>query len=251
MEIAGCVCAVSGAGRGLGRQIAVDLARAGARVFGCDLSDQAFPVIAELAASEKLDIHLSVCDVTQEDSVVRFFEQIAGAAGRLDVLVNNAGINRDGLLLRYRPDRSDRMPLEDFRKVLEVNLVGVFLCAREAVAIMAQQSRGVIVNISSVSRAGNFGQTNYSASKAGVDAMTVTWSKELSRYHIRVAGIAPGYLNTEMVTAVKPELLEKIVDQVPVKRLGEPQEIAATVRFIIENDFVNGRILEVDGGLRI
>lgn len=102
-----------------------------------------------------------------------------------------------------------------------------------------------------MSRAGNFGQTNYSASKAGVDAMTVAWSKELSRYQIRVAGVAPGYLNTEMVAAVNPEVLEKIVDQVPVKRMGEPAEIASTVRFIIENDFVNGRILEIDGGLRI
>jgi len=251
MEIEGSVCAVTGAGRGLGCQIAVELARAGARVFGCDISEQGFSVVEGLRKKEKLDIRLSICDVTNEDSVVRFFERIESMAGRLDVLVNNAGITRDGLLLTYRKDRVDKMPLQDFQSVLEVNLVGVFLCAREAAAIMAKQSRGVIINISSVSRAGNFGQTNYFASKAGVDAMTVTWSKELSRNQIRVAGIAPGYLNTEMVAAVNPEVLEKIVDQVPVKRLGEPWEIASTVRFIIENDFLNGRILEVDGGLRI
>jgi 3-oxoacyl-[acyl-carrier protein] reductase len=251
MKIEGSVCVVTGAGRGLGYQIAVDLARAGARVFGCDISDQKLSDFEDLAEKEKLDIRLSICDVTEEDSVVRFFESIESTAGKLDVLVNNAGITRDGRLLRYRKDRVDKLSLQDFQAVLEVNLVGVFLCAREAAAIMAEQSRGVIINISSVSRAGNFGQTNYSASKAGVDAMTVTWSKELSRYQIRVAGVAPGYLNTEMVAAVNPEVLEKIVDQVPVKRLGEPAEIASTVRFIIENDFVNGRILEIDGGLRI
>ena len=251
MKIEGSVCVVTGAGRGLGCQIAVDLARAGARVFGCDISGHNVADFEGLAEKERLDIRLSTCDVTEENSVVRFFEGIESTAGKLDVLVNNAGITRDGLLLKYRKDRVDKLPLKDFQAVLEVNLVGVFLCAREAASIMAKQSRGVIINISSVSRAGNFGQTNYSASKAGVDAMTVTWSKELSRYKIRVAGIAPGYLNTEMVATVNPEVLEKIVDQVPVKRLGEPWEIASTVRFIIENDFVNGRILEVDGGLRI
>jgi 3-oxoacyl-[acyl-carrier protein] reductase len=251
MKISGSVCAVTGAGRGLGRQIALDLARAGARVFGCDLNDRGFSGLEDLAKLEKLDIHLSVCDVTDEESVIQFFKEIESGAEKLDVLVNNAGITRDGMLVRHRPDRTDKLPLEDFQAVLDVNLVGVFLCAREAAAIMAGQSRGVIINISSVSRAGNFGQTNYSAAKAGVDAMTVTWSKELARYQVRVAGIAPGYLDTDMITAVKPEVLEKIVAQVPVKRLGDPAEIAATVRFIIENDFVNGRILEIDGGLRI
>jgi 3-oxoacyl-[acyl-carrier protein] reductase len=251
MEIDGSVCVVTGAGRGLGHQIAVDLARAGARVIGCDINAQRFSGVDGLRKKEKLDIRLAVCDVTDEDSVARFFKSIESTAGKLDVLVNNAGITRDGLLLKYRKDRVDRLPLQDFQAVLEVNLVGVFLCAREAAAVMARQSRGVIINISSVSRAGNFGQTNYSATKAGVDAMTVTWSKELSRYKIRVAGIAPGYLNTEMVASVKPEVLENILDQVPLKRLGEPSEIVSTVRFIIENDFVNGRILEIDGGLRI
>jgi 3-oxoacyl-[acyl-carrier protein] reductase len=127
----------------------------------------------------------------------------------------------------------------------------VFLCAREAAAAMAQKGGGLIINISSVSRAGNFGQTNYSASKAGVDAMTVTWSKELAKYGIRCAAIAPGYLRTEMVAAIKPEVLEKITAQVPLRRLGEMAEISKTVRFIIENDFVNGKILEIDGGLRL
>ena len=109
----------------------------------------------------------------------------------------------------------------------------------------------MIVNISSISRAGNFGQTSYSAAKAGIDAMTVTWSKELAGYKIRVAAVAPGYTHTEMVAAVSPAVLEKIVDQVPLHRLGQVTEISGAVRFIVENDFVTGRVLEIDGGLRI
>lgn len=251
MNIRGSVCAVTGAGRGLGRRIALDLARAGAAVFGCDRSEAALSGTIEAAEGESLDVRLSVCDVSDEKAVMRMFRGIEQQAGGLDVLINNAGITRDGLLIRPRSDRTEKLSLEDFRAVLEVNLVGVFLCAREAAAIMARRKRGVIINISSISRAGNFGQTNYSASKAAVDAMTVAWSKELSRHGIRTAGIAPGYLNTEMVAAIKPEMLDRIVGMVPLGRLGEPAEIASTIRFVIENDFVNGRILEIDGGLRL
>jgi 3-oxoacyl-[acyl-carrier protein] reductase len=170
---------------------------------------------------------------------------------KVDVLVNNAGITRDGLFIRVKNGTASTMPLEDFQSVLNVNLSGVFLCTREAAVKMAANGSGVVINISSICRAGNFGQTNYSASKAGVDAMTVAWSKELAKYNIRCAAIAPGYVKTEMVAAIKPEVLEKITSQVPLKRFGEMQEISRTVSFIIENDFVNGRILEIDGGLRI
>jgi 3-oxoacyl-[acyl-carrier protein] reductase len=188
-----------------------------------------------------------VCDVADEDSVKKMF----AALDRVDVLVNNAGITRDGLFVRVKNGSRKTMSLEDFQSVLNVNLTGVFLCTREATVMMAENGGGVIINISSICRTGNFGQTNYSASKAGVDAMTVTWSKELAKYKIRCAAIAPGYVNTEMVAAVNPEVLEKITSQVPLKRLGEMHEISQTVSFIIENDFVNGKILEIDGGLRI
>ena len=110
---------------------------------------------------------------------------------------------------------------------------------------------GCIINISSVSRSGNMGQTNYTATKAGVEAMAVTWAKELARYGIRAASIAPGYIGTEMVMSMKPEALEKIASGIPAKRLGKPEEIAKTVTFILENDYVNGRCLEIDGALRI
>jgi len=111
--------------------------------------------------------------------------------------------------------------------------------------------KGVIINISSISRAGNLGQTNYSAAKSAVDAMTVTWAKELSKYGIRVGAIAPGYINTEMVAKIRPDVLEKLVQNIPVGRLGEMEEISHAVQFILRNDFFTGRILEVDGGMRI
>ncbi len=247
MDIKNRRCLVTGAGRGLGRQIALDLAKAGARVHVCDVSSEALTAIQ--ADSADLSITSHICNVTDEASVKSLFAAIA-VEGPLDVLVNNAGIIRDGLLIKPSDDGIKTMTLENFKAVIDVNLTGVFLCGREAAAAMMEKG-GIIVNISSVSRAGNFGQTNYSAAKAGVDAMTVVWSKELARYGIRCAAIAPGYTNTEMVAAIKPEALEKIKAQIPLKRLGEMTEISQTVRFIIENDFVNGKILEIDGGLRI
>lgn len=248
MDIKNKRCLVTGAGRGLGRQIALDLVGGGASVHVCDVSEEALKSMKD--ACRDLPVTFHVCNVTDESSVKAMFAEIA-ETGPLDVLVNNAGITRDGLLLKISENETRTMPLENFKAVIDVNLTGVFLCAREAAAIMARNGGGVIINLSSVSRAGNFGQTNYSASKAGVDAMTVTWSKELARYGIRCAAVAPGYINTEMVAAIKPEILEKITSQVPLRRLGEMTEISRTVRFIIENDYVNGKILEIDGGQRI
>ena len=145
-----------------------------------------------------------------------------------------------------------KMSLADFNTVIAVDLVGVFLCGREAAVHMIEGGRGgVIINISSISRAGNIGQTNYSAAKAGVAAMTVTWAKELARYKIRVAGIAPGFCDTRMVAKIKPEIRDKIISMIPLRRLAEPEEIARTALFILQNDFYDGRVLEIDGGLRL
>jgi 3-oxoacyl-[acyl-carrier protein] reductase len=128
----------------------------------------------------------------------------------------------------------------------------VFLCGREAAERMIRfGTHGCIVNISSLSRAGNFGQSNYSAAKAGVAALTVVWAKELARHGIRVNAIAPGFIKTEMVASMRPEILEKMAAGIPVQRLGEPDEIAATLEFILTNDYVNGRVLEIDGGQRL
>jgi 3-oxoacyl-[acyl-carrier protein] reductase len=173
--------------------------------------------------------------------------------GRFDVLVNNAGITRDALLIKFRDgELVSRMSLAQWRQVIDVNLTGVFLCGRAAAEQMARAGNGgVIVNIASISRHGNMGQTNYSASKAGVAALTVAWARELARLGIRVASISPGFIHTDMVAAMKPEALDQMRKNIPAGRLGEPDEIARTVEFIIENEFVSGRDFGIDGGMRL
>jgi 3-oxoacyl-[acyl-carrier protein] reductase len=142
--------------------------------------------------------------------------------------------------------------LEHWQAVIDVNLTGVFLCGREAAQWMIQLGRkGCIVNISSISRHGNFGQSNYSAAKAGVAALTVVWAKELARHGIRVNAVAPGFVRTEILDAMKPDALTKMASGVPVGRLGRPEEVAHTITYILENDYVDGRVIEVDGGLRL
>lgn len=251
MEINKSVCWVTGAARGIGHNTAIELALAGATVYACDRDAEGLETMADIASDRRLNLLTAVCDITNASQVAALASRIVSEQGQLDVLVNNAGITRDGLLIKVRDGQVQRLPLQDFRAVIDVNLAGVFLCAREAAACMAVRNGGVIINLSSISRAGNVGQTNYSAAKAGVDAMTVTWSKELARHHVRVAAIAPGYVNTEMVRAIKPAVREAIIERIPRRRLGDMSEIAHAVRFVIENDYINGRILEIDGGLRL
>ncbi|MBB3062937.1 SDR family oxidoreductase [Microbulbifer rhizosphaerae] len=253
MQVAQSIVAITGAGQGLGRAMAEYLAARGARLALIDVNE---PGLAEsVAACEKLGAEARSyrIDVSSEEEVDSGLAQIAADFGGFDVLVNNAGIMRDGLLIKVKDGKlADRMSLAQWQSVIDVNLTGVFLCGRAAAGIMAESGRGgVIVNISSLSRAGNMGQTNYSASKAGVAAMTVTWARELARYGVRVAAIAPGFINTDMVAQMRPEILKSLVKQVPLRRLGEQEEIASTVAFILENDFVSGRVLDIDGGARI
>jgi len=183
-----------------------------------------------------------LADAANEDSVVDALDQVTADFGRLDGLINNA---KDGQVV-------SKMTLAQWQAVIDVNLTGVFLCAREAAQRMINLAvGGVIVNVSSISRAGNAGQTNYSAAKAGVAAMTVVWAKELARYGIRVGAVAPGFIRTPMVAGMKPEALAKITSPIPLGRLGEPEEIAHAVGFIFENDLFTGRCVEVDAGLRM
>jgi 3-oxoacyl-[acyl-carrier protein] reductase len=192
-------------------------------------------------------------DITDEEDVVSGFKFIVEDFGQVNVLINNAGILRDGLMVKAKDGKVvDRMSYQQFQSVINVNLTGTFLCGREAAAAMIETGQaGVIINISSLAKSGNMGQSNYSASKAGVAAMSVGWAKELARYNIRSAAVAPGVIATEMTAAMKPEALERLEQMVPVGRLGQPEEIASTVRFIIENDYVNGRVFEIDGGIRL
>jgi 3-oxoacyl-[acyl-carrier protein] reductase len=190
-------------------------------------------------------------NVSKEAEVIATMDAIARDFGSLDVLLNNAGITRDGLLIKVKDGAIvGKMSLDNWQLVIDVNMTGVFLCGREAAERMIKFGKGgVIINISSVSRHGNAGQTNYSATKAGVAAIAEVWGKELARFNIRTGAIAPGFTRTEILSAMRPEVLEKMLSVVPLRRLGEASEIANTAIFIVENDFFTARCIDVDGGV--
>ena len=252
MQLKDSVIIVTGGGQGLGRAMAEYLAGRGARLALVDLDQQRLDEAVAACKSAGGDARAYICNVANEDQVSNMVSQVAGDFGTINGLINNAGILRDGLLLKVRDGKIQKMPLNQWQSVIDVNLTGVFLCTREVAAKMVElQSKGLIINISSISRAGNMGQSNYSAAKAGVAAMTVVWAKELARYGIRVAGIAPGFIETEMTASMKPEALEKMTAGIPLRRMGKPEEIAHSAAYLFENDYYSGRILELDGGLRL
>lgn len=247
MEFTGKKVVVTGGARGMGKRFAVDLKALGAQPYVLDVMQENLD-----ALKIETGVPGQVVDVGNEKSVEAFFEKYTAENGAPDVLINNAGITADALFIKQKGEEITKFPFASWERVLNVNLTGVFLCAREAAFSMVKHKvKGVIINISSISRAGNLGQTNYSAAKSAVDAMTVTWAKELSRYGIRVGAIAPGYINTEMVAKIRPDVLEKLIQNIPLGRLGEMAEISHAVQFILRNDFFTGRVLEVDGGMRI
>ena len=254
MELPGKTVAITGGGRGLGAAMAQRLAGQGAQLALVDLDEDVLLATAEecrTAGSPLVETY--VANVASEDEVAELFASIRSDFGALHGLVNNAGITRDALTLKYKDgEQVSKMSLEQWQLVIDVNLTGVFLCGREAAATMIETgSKGCIINISSISRHGNMGQVNYSATKAGVAAMAVVWAKEFARYGIRAAAIAPGFIGTEMVASMKPEALEKLSAGIPLRRIGDPDEIAKAVQFILENDYVSGRCIDVDGALRL
>jgi 3-oxoacyl-[acyl-carrier protein] reductase len=254
MELKDKTIAITGGGRGLGAAMAARLAKLGTRLALIDIDEAELAKTAgtcRKAGSPQVATYK--VDVTSEADVEKLFGDIASDFGALHGLVNNAGITRDALTVKYKDgDLVKKMSLADWQLVIDVNLTGAFLCGREAAIRMIELGcKGCIINISSISRAGNMGQLNYSATKAGVAAMAVVWAKELARYGLRSAAIAPGYIGTEMVMAIKPEIREKLKASIPLNRIGLPDEIAATVQFILENDFVSGRCFDVDGGMRL
>ncbi len=253
MQIKDRVFVITGGGRGLGLAMARHLAEQGGILALIDLDAQVLDAAVTECQSLGGTAQAFVCNITDEASVEATFAQIKETCGGVHGLVNNAGLMRDGMLIKVKDgELQAKMGLDQFRSVFDVNVTGTFLCTREAAAIMALQGEGgVIVNISSVSRAGNMGQTNYSATKASVATMVVTWAGELARHGIRVGGIAPGVIATDMTAQMKPEAVDRMVKAVPLRRLGEVEEMAHTLQYIIENDFFTGRIIEMDGGLRI
>jgi 3-oxoacyl-[acyl-carrier protein] reductase len=244
---------ITGAARGLGAAMAKALATKGARLALVDLDTDAMEAVHAECTAAGVTARRYAANVAKENDVVALYDAVVADFGALDASIANAGILRDGLLVKAKDGVvEERMSLAQWQAVIDVNLTGVFLCGREAAARMiGLRSRGSIINISSISRHGNFGQSNYSAAKAGVVALTVVWAKELARHGIRVNAIAPGFVRTDILKSMKPEVLAKMTAAIPVGRLGEPEEIAGTVIYILENDYVDGRVLEVDGGQRL
>ena len=253
MDLQGKVIVITGAAQGLGQKMAEVIAGHGAKLALVDLDHAKLQTTVRLCTKAGGKVKDYPADVTDEPAVESLFNSVHKDFGSVDGLINNAGITSDALLVKVTDGKVQRkMSLTDFHRVIAVDLRGVFLCARETAVQMIESGRGgVIINISSISRAGNVGQTNYAAAKAGVAAMTVTWAKELARYNIRVAGIAPGFSDTRMVASIPPKVKDKIVSTIPLRRFARPEEIARAALFVLQNDYYDGRILEIDGGLRL
>lgn len=242
------VCLVTGGAAGIGKATAQRFAQEGARVVICDLAEEA----GQQAAIEFGGDFYKV-DVTDRQAAQAWVEAVFAQYGRIDVLVNNAGILRDGLFVKVKDGQVvKQMTEDDFDLVINVNLKGVFNCAQAVAPFMINQCSGVILNVSSiVGLDGNFGQTNYVATKAGVVGMTKVWARELGRYNIRVNAVAPGFTATEMVKAMPQNILDGMKARTPLGRIGEPVDIANAFVFLAseEASFISGVVLRVDGGI--
>lgn len=246
---------VTGAAAGIGRATARRFAESGDRIAAWDVAEKVSEeLVAELKAAGASDALFQTVNVTDAASVEAAVAAVAERWGRIDVLVNNAGILRDNQLVKWKDGRKlSEMSEADFDAVVSVNLKGVFLCTRAVAPRMIEGGRGgAILNASSVvGLYGNFGQTNYAATKAGVINMTRTWARELGRYRIRVNAVAPGFIATEMVKQMPEKVLDSMVQRTPIGRMGEPRDIAEAYFWLASEaaSFVHGTVLSVDGGI--
>jgi len=245
MRLEGKVCIITGGGRGIGAATARKFAAEGARVVVADVSAEAVQSVVQTLESGGSAALGIVVDVTRAADAERMVAETLAHFGRLDCLVNNAGITDDAQLLKLDEAQWDR--------VIDINLKGVYLCTRAAVRVMVERGiRGVILNASSVvGLYGNFGQTNYAAAKWGVIGMTKTWSKELGRKGIRVNAVAPGFILTPMTEKVPPKVLDMMTEKTPLGRLGTPEDVANAYAFLASDEaaYITGAVLSVDGGL--
>jgi 3-oxoacyl-[acyl-carrier protein] reductase len=252
MNLQGIRAIVTGAASGIGLATVKALLHSGASHVGL-LARSQQKIDGALAtidsAEERGRVLPLLADVREPETLSKAFQSFLQAADGLDVLVNNAGVLLDGALLSFSFRGVERYSLENWQTTLETNLRGVFLCSQLAVEHMfRKRCKGVIVNISSISRQGRAGQTAYSASKGGMASVTFTLAQELAPYGIRCVAIAPGLVDTPMAANIPEEARKKMLDHVALGRMGRPDEIAHGVLFCIENDFFNGRVLELDGG---
>lgn len=246
MRLKDKVAIITGSARGIGKQAALTFAREGAKVVVADFDEEGGKAVAEEIVAQGGEAMFVKLDVTNRESVKSMVDAVMAKWGRIDILVNNAGITADKTLLK--------MTEEQFDKVIAVNLKGVFNCAQAVAEVMVNQGKGKIINTSSVvGLYGNFGQTNYVATKSGVIGMTKVWAKELGKKGICVNAVAPGFIETEMTAKMPENVLAVMREKTPLGRLGSTQDIANAYLFLAsdESDYVNGAVLSVDGGITL
>lgn len=253
MRLKDKIALVTGGANGIGRSVVNQFVEEGAWVAIWDLADEAGQELADEINAQGGKAYYQHVNVTQAEEVDSAVEELVEKWGRLDILINNAGILRDGQLVKVKEgELQKRMTDEMFDTVIDVNLRGVFVCTRAVAPVMIKHGAGVILNATSiVGLDGNFGQTNYVATKAGVIGMTKVWARELGRYGIRVNAIAPGFTATEMVMAMPEKILDGMRQRTPLGRLGQPEDIANAYAFLASDQasFITGTVLRVDGGI--
>ncbi|WP_057765075.1 beta-ketoacyl-ACP reductase [Cytobacillus praedii] len=239
MRLMGKTAVITGGASGIGLEAVKLFASEGANVAMVDFNE-----LEGKKYANGSNILFFQADVSNRESVDRSIQDVIEAFGKIDILINNAGITKDATLRK--------MTIEDFQKVIDVNLTGVFHCTQAVLPIMLEAGKGKIINTSSIAGVGgNFGQTNYSAAKAGVIGLTKTWAKELGRKGINVNAVAPGFIETDMISTIPEHILMQIKLITPSNRLGKPKDIANAYLFLAsdESDFINGHVLSVDGGM--
>jgi 3-oxoacyl-[acyl-carrier protein] reductase len=245
VRLTGKVALITGASRGIGKATALKFAKEGAKIVVCDLDDSVADTVAEIRLQGGTAIGFKV-DVTQSESISSMVHGAMSAYGHIDVLVNNAGIVADAQLKKMTDDQFDR--------VIDVNLKGTYNCTRAVVDHMLERKTGVVLNASSiVGIYGNFGQTNYAASKFGVIGMAKTWARELGRHGIRVNAVCPGFIETAIIGEMPEKVVRGMEERVPLGRLGKPEEIANTFAFLASDEasYINGAVIEVSGGMTL
>jgi len=238
------VVIITGSGQGIGRATALRFAQEGAKIVIAEFNKSTGQSVAdEISSSGKEALFIQV-DVAERATVCNMVSAVMDKFGRIDILVNNAGVIHDKTLKKMTDDEFDR--------VIDVNLRGTYICTQEVATVMREQESGVILNATSmVALYGNFGQTNYVASKSGVIGMTKVWARELGKDGIRVNAVAPGFIQTDMLKDIPENVMNMMVKKVPLKRIGKPEEVAGVYCFLASDDasYINGAVLSVDGGV--